>query len=361
MVLFFELAVCVLLVRTTLAQFNLGYSNNYRSGQARRYQRYYSDNNIFNIPAFNSIFREVTTPKPTTTTTPAPSAFSKYGKKCGRRYSSYKPNQKARRGRIIWSDDDSAGANSAPDGSFPWLASLFLRRETGEAYFMCAAAIVSDRVLVSAAHCFNDKFKDDDWFVRVGDNFITKDDPSEQTFQVEKIIKHESFVPLSEPGGDGRNDIALLLVRPRKRLRKINFDKYVTPACIPHTYTDLNRWRYSHCEIVGWGMQEYNNTESYPDSVRAATIKVGNVASSNCDYLYGRDVAKTGKFCAGGTVDACQEDSGGPLMCEYNGRYQIVGIVSSGKGCGSYPGLYTEVAKYTDWILDWVNAIDQLY
>ena len=25
-----------------------------------------------------------------------------------------------------------------------------------------------------------------------------------------------------------------------------------------------------------------------------------------CDYLYGRDVDRTGKFCAGGTVDACQ-------------------------------------------------------
>ena len=53
------------------------------------------------------------------------------------------------------------------------------RRSTGEAYFMCAAAIVSDRckiftlflkfsnkyffysrVLVSAAHCFSDKFKE---------------------------------------------------------------------------------------------------------------------------------------------------------------------------------------------------------
>ena len=25
-----------------------------------------------------------------------------------------------------------------------------------------------------------------------------------------------------------------------------------------------------------------------------------------CNYLYGRNVGKTGKFCAGGKVDACQ-------------------------------------------------------
>ena len=25
-----------------------------------------------------------------------------------------------------------------------------------------------------------------------------------------------------------------------------------------------------------------------------------------CNYLYGRDVKATGKFCAGGGVDACQ-------------------------------------------------------
>ncbi len=37
---------------------------------------------------------------------------------------------------------------------------------------------------MSAAHCFNDKYKDSDWFVRVGDNYIAEDDPSEQTFQV---------------------------------------------------------------------------------------------------------------------------------------------------------------------------------
>jgi secreted trypsin-like serine protease len=107
-------------------------------------------------------------------------------------------------------------------------------------------------------------------------------------------------------------------------------------------------------------MQEYNNTDSYPDSVRAASIQVGSVDDLYCNYLYGRDVDATGKFCAGGKVDACQEDSGGPLMCEQNGRYQLVGLVSSGKGCGSYPGLYTEVAKYTDWIIDWVSVLDTI-
>ena len=35
-------------------------------------------------------------------------------------------------------------------------------------------------------------------------------------------------------------------------------------------------------------------------------FQVNTVPSSVCDYLYGRDVDKTGKFCAGGSVDACQ-------------------------------------------------------
>ena len=89
---------------------------------------------------------------------------------------------------------------------------------------------------------------------------------------------------------------------------------------------------------------------------------MGEVPKNYCDYLYQRDVTATGKFCAGGSVDACQEDSGGPLVCQIqtggpNSRpqYHIVGIVSSGKGCGVYPGLYTEVSKYIDWLAYWVK------
>lgn len=49
-----------------------------------------------------------------------------------------------------------------------------------------------------------------------------------------------------------------------------------------------------------------------------------------------------------------QGDSGGPLMWinAYDSRYYIVGIVSYGYKCAEpgYPGVYTKVAEYMDWI-----------
>ena len=58
---------------------------------------------------------------------------------------------------------------------------------------MCSATIVTPSILVSAAHCFNEKYKDNDWFARVGDNFIGKPDPNEQTFQVSLKYSFKTF------------------------------------------------------------------------------------------------------------------------------------------------------------------------
>ena len=78
--------------------------------------------------------------------------------------------------------------------------------------------------------------------------------------------------------------------RPRKG-RVIEFSSYVAPACLPKKSNRVSTFRGNHCEIAGWGMQvflmfsnghrqtfnsvqEYNNTSSYPTSIRAAKIKV---------------------------------------------------------------------------------------
>lgn len=67
------------------------------------------------------------------------------------------------------------------------------------------------------------------------------------------------------------------------------------------------------------------------------------------------------QICAGGVnaKDSCSGDSGGPLIFKgevmLRPRFVQYGIVSFGpRSCGvkGFPGVYTRVASYVDWILN---------
>lgn len=80
-------------------------------------------------------------------------------------------------------------------------------------------------------------------------------------------------------------------------------------------------------------------------------VEVPIVNKTVCSMNYGSETLLDGMLCAGymsGESDACTGDSGGPLVC--GGK--LVGIVSFGLGCAmpGYPGVYTNVAYYYDWI-----------
>ena len=55
-----------------------------------------------------------------------------------------------------------------------------------------------------------------------------------------------------------------------------------------------------------------------------------------------------------------QGDSGGPLMCEESGRWLQVGVVSGGYECGNpqFPGIYSRVSYFMDWIRETMTRYD---
>ena len=67
-------------------------------------------------------------------------------------------------------------------------------------------------------------------------------------------------------------------------------------------------------------------------------------------------------FCAGymdGGKDACTDDSGGPLICLNDENEPVLqGLVSWGVRCAleKYPGIYTRVGSYLDWISEKVTG-----
>ena len=66
-------------------------------------------------------------------------------------------------------------------------------------------------------------------------------------------------------------------------------------------------------------------------------------------------------ICAEGKdrrADSCQGDSGGPLVAKVQGKFVQVGVVSWGHSCadGVFPGVYTKVSSYKDWISDTING-----
>ena len=103
-------------------------------------------------------------------------------------------------------------------------------------------------------------------------------------------------------------------------------------------------------KVAGWG-NTISDVSSISDNLMQVAMPVINFET--CNNSYGN--LTNSMFCAGymdGSKDSCQGDSGGPLIQDN----KLSGIVSFGgsdtQACGApdYPGVYTRVANYIDWI-----------
>ncbi|XP_067879492.1 tissue-type plasminogen activator isoform X2 [Heterodontus francisci] len=238
------------------------------------------------------------------------------------------------------------GGSTSHITSHPWQAAIFIYHRRQKDYaFLCGGSLIGSCWVLTAAHCFYDRFKTHEIQVIMGRTFRKETSPDDQALEVEKYFIHKDF-----DEDTYNHDIALIKLQSKSG-QCAKMTRHVRTVCLPQKGQRLADW--TECEISGYGREEEHS------AFYSVRLKEGNVRlfpSNRCTsaHLHNRTVTEN-MICAGdtrGTDDACKGDSGGPLVCQTKGHMSLQGIISWGIGCGKpgIPGVYTNVANYLDWI-----------
>ncbi|KAF0764095.1 venom protease-like [Aphis craccivora] len=135
--------------------------------------------------------------------------------------------------------------------------------------------------------------------------------------------------------------------------------QFIQPICLPIlSHHRANKLVKSVPFVAGWGATSFRG----PSSTTLMEIQIPVLDNSECKRAFAnkKAIIDDRVMCAGfltGGKDACQGDSGGPLMWPNGNQYYLVGVVSFGFKCAEpgYPGVYTRVSSFVEWIADNMN------
>lgn len=137
------------------------------------------------------------------------------------------------------------------------------------------------------------------------------------------------------------------------------FNNYVQPLCLPRPDDVFSP--NEECYVAGWGHTQWNGTQ--PDILRETKIRIVSREVCNQEKSYNGTIHGTA-MCAGfpeGGIDACEYDSGGPLVCTKCGRHYAAGLVSWGEKCAlpNKYGVYANLTVLTPWITEKISKFER--
>ncbi|XP_069823255.1 transmembrane protease serine 6 isoform X2 [Dendropsophus ebraccatus] len=229
------------------------------------------------------------------------------------------------------------GGTQAKEGEWPWQASLQVR-----GFHICGGSLVADRWILTAAHCFiQDSYATPEvWTVILGKVRLSRSSQKEMAFKVTQLIIH----PYHDQDTHDY-DIALVQLDNPVPLTSPHVQRICLPTSTHHFPTG------STCWLTGWGSEKEFGPTS--DVLQKTDLRL--IPQHVCSELYHYQISPR-MLCAGysdGTKDACQGDSGSPLVCkDPGGRWFQVGLVSWGAGCAipKYFGVYSRITRLVGWI-----------
>jgi len=244
---------------------------------------------------------------------------------------------------------------------WPWIAAVTV---TGnDTFFRCAASLISDEWLLTAAHCFYGMPSGFQLSALFGAYNLSADD-QQLTIPIDTIIIHENY----NESEYGYNDLALLKLRRPITGRDSTCAQPIALPVPAESIPAANESQVDVCKILGWG-----KTDGGADSISEVLTEkfVDVLTNKECQDLWSKSLFTSQtiyleNICANSFdklgLTSCQGDSGGPLQCFYPGAgdkkgWVLEGVSSWGsRACKKFPSVYMRVELFYEWIHQYIKG-----